>query len=111
MQFLPFFSQSGANYSSAQAAAYPYDLYTDIQGIFFNHSQRGFIRKTQSDFGWDWGPGFAPCGIWGNIRCGVVTVARGGRTLAGIGVRRVRSLWNMLEEGDFKVLGEGVDCC
>lgn len=63
-----FFSQAGANYSYAKAAAYPYDLYTDIQGVFFNFSQRGFIRKTQSDFGWDWGIGLAPCGIWGNIR-------------------------------------------
>lgn len=60
--------QSAANYTWAQAAAYPYDLYTDIQGVFFNKSQRGFARKTQSDFGWDWGPGFVPCGIWGNVR-------------------------------------------
>ena len=25
---------------------------------------RQFIRKEQSDFGWDWGPAFAPAGIW-----------------------------------------------
>lgn len=62
------FPQAGANYSYAKAAAYPYDLYTDIQVVFFNFSQRGFIRKTQSDFGWDWGIGLAPCGIWGNMR-------------------------------------------
>jgi beta-mannosidase len=28
---------------------------------FFN---RQFIRKEQSDFGWDWGPAFAPAGVW-----------------------------------------------
>ncbi|KAI0633508.1 glycoside hydrolase [Trametes polyzona] len=25
---------------------------------------RGFIRKIQSDFGWDWGPAFAPSGVF-----------------------------------------------
>ncbi|KAI8587063.1 glycoside hydrolase family 2 protein [Geranomyces variabilis] len=25
---------------------------------------RQYIRKIQSDFGWDWGPAFAPVGIW-----------------------------------------------
>ncbi|KAI0010761.1 glycoside hydrolase family 2 protein [Xylariaceae sp. FL0662B] len=34
-----------------------------VEGLFeFTHRQ--FIRKEQSDFGWDWGPGFAPAGIW-----------------------------------------------
>ncbi|KAI1211247.1 glycoside hydrolase family 2 protein [Annulohypoxylon truncatum] len=34
-----------------------------IEGLFeFTHRQ--FIRKEQSDFGWDWGPAFAPAGIW-----------------------------------------------
>lgn len=27
-------------------------------------AHRMYIRKEQSDFGWDWGPGFAPTGIW-----------------------------------------------
>lgn len=29
--------------------------------VFYN---RQFVRKQQSDFGWDWGPAFAPAGIW-----------------------------------------------
>ncbi|KAI1102051.1 glycoside hydrolase family 2 protein [Jackrogersella minutella] len=34
-----------------------------VEGLFeFTHRQ--FIRKEQSDFGWDWGPAFAPAGIW-----------------------------------------------
>lgn len=36
-----------------------------VEGLFeFPH--RPFIRKEQSDFGWDWGPAFAPAGIWQN---------------------------------------------
>ncbi|KAI1440502.1 glycoside hydrolase family 2 protein [Annulohypoxylon stygium] len=34
-----------------------------IEGLF-EFTRRQFIRKEQSDFGWDWGPGFAPAGIW-----------------------------------------------
>ncbi|KAI8959331.1 glycoside hydrolase family 2 protein [Daldinia sp. FL1419] len=32
--------------------------------ISFEFGNRQFIRKEQSDFGWDWGPAFAPAGIW-----------------------------------------------
>ncbi|KAI4864062.1 glycoside hydrolase family 2 protein [Hypoxylon rubiginosum] len=32
--------------------------------ILFEFPNRQFIRKEQSDFGWDWGPAFAPAGIW-----------------------------------------------
>ncbi|KAK2611974.1 hypothetical protein QQS21_001939 [Conoideocrella luteorostrata] len=34
-----------------------------IEG-WFEYPHRAFIRKEQSDFGWDWGPAFAPAGIW-----------------------------------------------
>ncbi|KAK0835009.1 hypothetical protein LTR73_001301 [Friedmanniomyces endolithicus] len=30
----------------------------------YEFSNRWFIRKEQSDFGWDWGPAFAPAGPW-----------------------------------------------
>lgn len=32
--------------------------------IVYDFPNRQFIRKEQSDFGWDWGPAFAPAGIW-----------------------------------------------
>ncbi|KAF2145191.1 glycoside hydrolase family 2 protein [Aplosporella prunicola CBS 121167] len=32
--------------------------------IPFEYPNRQFIRKEQSDFGWDWGPAFAPAGPW-----------------------------------------------
>ncbi|KAG5953114.1 hypothetical protein E4U53_006850 [Claviceps sorghi] len=31
---------------------------------WFEYPHRAFVRKEQSDFGWDWGPAFAPSGIW-----------------------------------------------
>ncbi|KAF4306315.1 Glycoside hydrolase family 2 immunoglobulin-like beta-sandwich [Botryosphaeria dothidea] len=34
-----------------------------VQGLF-EFPNRHFIRKEQSDFGWDWGPAFAPAGPW-----------------------------------------------
>ena len=32
--------------------------------IAYEFLNRQFIRKEQSDFGWDWGPAFAPAGPW-----------------------------------------------
>jgi len=32
--------------------------------IPFEFPNRQFIRKEQNDFGWDWGPAFAPAGPW-----------------------------------------------
>ena len=32
--------------------------------IIYEFPNRQFIRKEQSDFGWDWGPAFAPAGPW-----------------------------------------------
>lgn len=34
-----------------------------VEGLF-EFPNRQFIRKEQSDFGWDWGPAFSPAGIW-----------------------------------------------
>jgi beta-mannosidase len=34
-----------------------------VEGLF-EFPNRQFVRKEQSDFGWDWGPAFAPAGIW-----------------------------------------------
>jgi beta-mannosidase len=53
--------------SPALAAAayhdrYPYELpVTDPSDEI---PYRNYLRKAQSDFAWDWGPGFAPSGIW-----------------------------------------------
>ena len=58
--------QSASNYSNRRAAEYPYQIHCNS---YFNYSFRCFVRKTQSDFGWNWAPAFVPAGIWQNIRC------------------------------------------
>lgn len=35
----------------------------NVQQVF-EFSNRQFVRKEQSDFGWDWGPAFVPVGPW-----------------------------------------------
>lgn len=59
---IQFFSAPGTAYNIAAqpgAETWPWT----VEGLFeFVH--RPFIRKEQSDFGWDWGPGFAPSGVW-----------------------------------------------
>lgn len=34
-----------------------------VEGLF-EYPSRQFVRKEQSDFGWDWGPAFVPAGPW-----------------------------------------------
>ena len=54
-------------HAAAAAAQYPYDVpgpmpqQRDPTEAF---PYRNFLRKVQSDSAWDWGPGFAPSGIW-----------------------------------------------
>jgi beta-mannosidase len=40
------------------------ETWPDQTQMVFEFPNRWFIRKEQSDFGWDWGPAFAPAGIW-----------------------------------------------
>lgn len=53
--------------AAAQAAAddYPYTVpFVQQQGGLPNYN---FIRKAASDFGWDWGPAFAPSCVTGDV--------------------------------------------
>lgn len=54
------------------AESYPY--FVQGGGIYFNYSDRNFVRKPQSDFGWDWGPAFVPTGIWNSIKSETMNV-------------------------------------
>ena len=61
-----FLMQSAANYSLRMHNSYPYDVHGNTN--YISNAARNFVRKAQSDFGWDWGPAFVPAGIWQNIR-------------------------------------------
>lgn len=69
-----FLSAPGAAYHLAAqpgAETWPWT----VEGLF-EFAHRPFVRKEQSDFGWDWGPAFAPAGIW--QEGSVVQLAGGG---------------------------------
>lgn len=63
----------------ASSAAYPYSVpLTHFHNVWDDNdptgsyqgnesSARNFVRKTSSDFGWDWGPAFIPQGIIGDV--------------------------------------------
>ena len=42
----------------------------------FEYPNRQWVRKEQSDFGWDWGPAFVPAGPWRDGR--IVQLEKGG---------------------------------
>eukprot|EP00803_Ostreobium_quekettii_P007189 evm.model.scf_973.2 EVM.evm.TU.scf_973.2 scf_973:5640-12165(-) len=47
------------------AREYPYPVPSMMAPGMLPHYN--FIRKAACDFGWDWGPAFAPCGIYGDV--------------------------------------------
>ncbi|KAF0749174.1 hypothetical protein AaE_007113, partial [Aphanomyces astaci] len=56
------------NYTRDQAARYPYMLPATINpNTWAEPTQRVFLRKAGSDFGWDWGPAFLTSGLRGNV--------------------------------------------
>eukprot|EP00884_Botryococcus_braunii_P002498 jgi/Botrbrau1/12249/Bobra.0361s0012.2 len=76
--------KSGITESFKNQAAYPYPVpaLQDAQIGPYN-----FVRKTASDFGWDWGPAFVPSGINGPISL----VAYSLPYLTGVAVRQQHS--------------------
>lgn len=103
-----FFSAPGTAYSLASqpgAETWPWT----VEGLFeFLH--RPFIRKEQSDFGWDWGPAFAPSGIW--QKAWVVQLAPGEVAVrnSALDIYRVGQLPNLPpEQGADWVLNASVD--
>ena len=57
---------SATLYSEQQAAAYPYAV-PHTQQLGNIGGAYNFVRKAASDFGWDWGPAFAPAAISGAV--------------------------------------------
>lgn len=55
-------------YAKQQSEAYPYVVpATENYNVWAEPTQRSFLRKPGSDFGWDWGPAFVQTGIYGAI--------------------------------------------
>ena len=54
-------------YTQEQHSSYPYEVpsNTFMLGVFEHFN---FLRKPASDWGWDWGPAFAPSGIQGEVQ-------------------------------------------
>ncbi|EFC41110.1 predicted protein [Naegleria gruberi] len=61
--------QSAIEYSKRKAKESLYPIPTsDNEQVQHGELNRNFIRKTQSSFSWDWGPCFAPIGIWKQVK-------------------------------------------
>ena len=55
----------GDRYANLKSRQYPYDPHDSTSYAPFKDAHRAFIRKTQSDFGWDWGPSFVSTAVLG----------------------------------------------
>lgn len=49
---------SAVTWASNQQKRHPYSVGDEVDDFGIPGIHRGFIRKAQSDFGWDWGPVF-----------------------------------------------------
>ncbi|ETW00723.1 hypothetical protein, variant 1 [Aphanomyces invadans] len=56
------------NYTRRQSALYPHIVPATINpNTWAEPTQRVFLRKAGSDFGWDWGPAFLTSGLRGHV--------------------------------------------
>ena len=58
------------------AAEYPIPL-REFRANRYSYSGRPFVRKSQTHFGWNWGPGFISSGIYRGVRLSTVVEGAG----------------------------------
>jgi len=59
---------SPISYAHDKASRYAYSVpHTENYNVWTEPSNRNFVRKAGSDYGWDWGPAYAPSGITGGV--------------------------------------------
>lgn len=65
--------RSPVKYAALLNATYPYPVpVVSIPSVQHGENGVNFIRKKASSFSWDWGPAFAPMGIYKNVHLNVI---------------------------------------
>jgi beta-mannosidase len=71
--------------AAVRSSSYPYPVpHTLYYHTWSEPSHRNFVRKPQSDFGWDWGPSLLPTGPTGRVELRSFGWDEAG--LAGVGI-------------------------
>ena len=79
--------RSALSYAREQSEAYPYEVpHTQYYHVWSEPSHRNFVRKSASDFGWDWGGSYVPSGLVGGVSLREADPTRA--ELEGVGVRQ-----------------------
>ena len=60
----------------ALAYAFPVPLH-EFRANRYSYGGRPFVRKSQTHFGWNWGPGYITQGIYRGVRLSTLTIRRG----------------------------------
>lgn len=75
--------ESPLNYAVSEAGRYPYEVPEFDYTPEFGPNHHNFVRKSGSDWGWDWGPAFVPSGV-ASLRL----VSRAVASLSGVTARQ-----------------------
>eukprot|EP01047_Picozoa_sp_COSAG01_P001850 COSAG01_NODE_45_length_32100_cov_28.037218_27_plen_1119_part_00 len=76
--------------SAGQTLAYQFPVpLREFRANRYSYGGRPFVRKSQTHFGWNWGPGYITQGIYRGVRLSTLTVRRGRGELNAGSIRSV----------------------